>query len=162
MDVILPSERHGSRWRGQLHLDPEDMVTLSRAPFHLPKLFQLAFVSKQLPRLALEHRRSVEAEFCVGDDPVAVNPQYGRCSGHTALAMDLGPIQQESMFEPIFADEATDEVRLVFIPDADGENNKTFVFELFEKVAQVRSLRTGDISVLRPEGENDRPSTELA
>ena len=76
--------------------------------------------------------------------------------------MDLGPIQQESMFEPIFGDEAADQVRLVFIPDADGENNKTLVFELFRKVTQVRSLRTGDPSVMRPEGENDRPSTKLA
>ena len=66
------------------------------------------------------------------------------------------------MFEVIFGDEAADKVRLVFIPDADGENNKTLVFELLGKVTQVRSLRTGDISVLRPEGENDRPSTELA
>ena len=89
----MPSEWHGPRRRGQVHLDPEDMVTLSREPFHLPKLLPLAFVGKELPRLALEHRRSVEAEFCVGDDPVAVNPQYGRCTGHTALAMDLGPIQ---------------------------------------------------------------------
>ena len=127
-----------------------------------PKLFRFAFVSKQLPRLALEHRRPVEAEFCVGVDPVAVNPQYGRCSGYTALAMDLGPIQQDSMFEPLFVDEAADQGCLIFIPDADGENHKTLVFELFEKVTQVRSLRTGDISVLRPEGENDRPSTELA
>lgn len=104
----------------------------------------------------------MEAEFRVGDDPVAVNPQYSRCSGHTALAMDLGPIQQESMFELVFGDEAADEVRLVFIPDADGQNNKTLVFELFGKVTQVRSLRTGEPSVMRPEGENDRPSTVVA
>ncbi len=104
----------------------------------------------------------MEGEFRMGDDTVTVNPQYGRCSAHTALAMDVGPIQQESMFEPIFGDEAADEVRLVFIPDADGENNKTLVFELFGKVTQVRSLRTGDISVMRPEGENDRPSTVVA
>ena len=119
-------------------------------------------VNEQLPRLALEHRRSVEAEFCVGDDTVAVNPQYGWCSGHTALAMDLGTIQQKSMFELIFGDEAADEVRLFFIPDADRENHKTLVLELFVKVTQVRSLRTGDISVMRPECKNDRPSTELA
>ncbi len=66
------------------------------------------------------------------------------------------------MFEPIFGDEAADSVRVIFIPDADRENHKTFVFEFFGKVTQVRSLRTGDISVLRPEGENDRPSTKLA
>ncbi len=46
------------------------------------------------------------------------------------------------MFERVFGDEAADEVRLVFIPDADGENNKALVFELFGKVTQVRSLRT--------------------
>ena len=33
------------------------------------------------------------------------------------------------MFEPILDDEAADEGRLVFIPDADGENNETLVFE---------------------------------
>ncbi len=104
----------------------------------------------------------MEAEFGIGDDPVTVDPQYGRCSGHTALVMDLGPIQQDSMFEPLFVDEAANEVRLVFIPDADGENNKTLVFELFGKVTQVRSLRTGEPSVMRPEGENDRPSTVVA
>ena len=125
-------------------------------------LFQSAFVSKQFPRLGLERRRPVEGEFRIGDDPVTVNPQYGRCAAQTALAMDLGPIQQESMFEPLLVDEAADEVRLVFIPDADRQNNKTLVFELLGKVTQVRSLRTGDISVLRPEGENDRPSTVAA
>ena len=46
------------------------------------------------------------------------------------------------MFERILGNESADEVRLVFIPDADGENNKTLVFELFPKVTQVRSLRT--------------------
>ena len=66
------------------------------------------------------------------------------------------------MFEPVFGDEAADEFRLVFIPDADGQNNKTLVFELFPKVTQVRSLRTGDPSVMRPEGENDRPSPVVA
>ena len=73
----------------------------------------------------------MEGEFRIGDDPVTVNPQYGRCSGQTALAMDLGPIQQDSMFEPLHGNEAADEIRLVFIPDAYGENNKTLVFELF-------------------------------
>ncbi len=104
----------------------------------------------------------MEAVFDIGDDPVTINPQYGWCSGHTALAMDPGPIQQESMCEPILGDEAADEVRLIFIPDADRENHKTVVFELFGKVTQVRSLRTGDISVMRPESENDRPSTVVA
>ena len=66
------------------------------------------------------------------------------------------------MFERILGNESADEVRLVFIPDADGENNKTLVFELFGKVTQVRSLRTGEPSVMRPEGENDRPSTVVA
>ncbi len=66
------------------------------------------------------------------------------------------------MFERVFGDEAADEVRLVFIPDADRENNKALVFESFGKVTQVRSLRTGDPSVMRPEGENDRPSTVVA
>ena len=104
----------------------------------------------------------MKAKFGIGDDPVTVNPQDSRCSGHTALAMDFGPIQQESMFEPVFGDEAADEVRLVFIPDADGENNKTLVLELFGKATQVRSLRTGDLSVMRPEGKNDRPSPVVA
>ena len=72
---------------------PEPVGTPKKQCCKRSKLLPLASVSKQLPRLALEHRRSVEAEFCVGDDPVAVNPQYGRCSGHTAQAMDLGPIQ---------------------------------------------------------------------
>ena len=125
-------------------------------------LFRLAFVSKQFPRLGLKRRWPVEGEFRIGDDPMTVNPQYGRCAAHTALAMDLGPIQQDSMFEPLLVDEAADEVRLVFIPDADRENNKTLVFELFGKVTQVRSLRTGESSVMRPEGENDRPSTVVA
>ncbi len=66
------------------------------------------------------------------------------------------------MLELISGNEAADEIRLVFIPNAHRENNKTFVFELFVKVTQVRSLRTGDISVMRPECEKDRPSTELA
>ena len=66
------------------------------------------------------------------------------------------------MFESVFGDEAADEVCLIFIPDTDRENNKTLVLELFVKVTQVRSLRTGDISVMRPEGENDRPSTVVA
>jgi len=104
----------------------------------------------------------MEGEFRMGDDPVTVNPQYGRSSGQTALAMDLGPIQQHSMFELLLFDEAADEVGLVFIPDADRENNNTLVFELFGKVTQVRSLRTGEPSVMRPEGENDRPSTVVA
>ena len=43
-----------------------------------------------------------EAEFGIDDNPVTVYPQYRRCSGHTALAMDDGPIQQESMFKLIF------------------------------------------------------------
>ena len=66
------------------------------------------------------------------------------------------------MFEAIFGDEAADEVHVIFIPDADRENHKTLVFELFGKVTQVRSLRTGDPSVMRPEGENDRPSPVVA
>ena len=66
------------------------------------------------------------------------------------------------MFERVLGDEAADEVRLVFIPDAHGENNKTLVFVSFEEVTQVRSLRTGNISVMRPEGENDRPSPVVA
>ena len=104
----------------------------------------------------------MEPEFGIGDDSVTVNPQYGWCARNTTLVMDLGAIQQESMFELIFDDEAADEVRLVFIPDAHGKNNKTLVFELFGKITQVRSLRTGDISVMRPEGKNDRPSTVVA
>ena len=104
----------------------------------------------------------MEAEFGMGDDPMTVNPQHGRCSGYTALAMDLGPIQQEAMFELVIGDEAPDEIRLVFIPNADRENNKTLVVELLIEVTQVRSLRTGEPSVMRPECEKDRPSTELA
>ena len=142
-----------------MHQEP---VGAKYAQFLLPELFELTSVSKQESCVTLERRWSVEAESCVGDDTVAVNPQYGWCSGHTALAMDLGPIQQESMFEAIFDDEAADEVHVVFIPDSNRENHKTLVFELFGKVTQVRSLRTGDISVMRPEGENDRASTKLA
>ena len=66
------------------------------------------------------------------------------------------------MFELISGNEAADEIRLVFIPNAHRENNKTFVFELFVKVTQVRSLRTREPSVMRPKCKNDRPSTVVA